>query len=158
MPDQSAKVGIGNTYEETVADLSSIPIQCSGHATFVYLSVLEWLNSEGTINFSDAPSEEFDPVNCAPTLGDEVQHDPNECPKNVTFITPQRNRGQIVEVSYGSDGDYIYVRTHDHSDGMVTYACHELPAPTAEDWDNKFEIVTSDEPQPATHHIEECWA
>jgi len=133
MPEQAVRYGIGNTYAEAVNGLTETPIQSTGRDGGVF-AALRWLNSEGTIDFADIDVP-FDPETSVPRLGDAVEHDENEEPDGVQFILPPENSGQIVEVSYGWDGEYIYERAFDKSDRTTTYSCYELPVATASEWD-----------------------
>lgn len=40
------------------------------------------------------------------------------------LVTPPENGGQIVEVDYGSDGDYIFRRVYDRSDRSTTVSVY----------------------------------
>jgi len=43
--------------------------------------------------------------------------DRTDTDKGLFYHTPPENQGQIVTVSYASDGERVYRRTHDASDG-----------------------------------------
>ncbi len=45
--------------------------------------------------------------------------------KEVSFVTPPENQGQIVLVSYGCDADYIYERSYDQSDRSTTIRVYD---------------------------------
>lgn len=71
---------------------------------------------------------------CAGTSGEEMPAgwDPEvtaatvaEWIKDVSFVTPPENQGQIVLVSYGCDADYIYERVVDQSDRTTTVRVYE---------------------------------
>lgn len=53
--------------------------------------------------------------------------------KDVRFVTPPENQGQIVLVSYGCDGDYIYEHVYDQSDRSTTVRVYEHPE-NDEEW------------------------
>jgi hypothetical protein len=44
----------------------------------------------------------------------------------LTWITPPRNQGQIVEVSYATDGESIFRRTLDRSDLSEVIECRDF--------------------------------
>lgn len=55
--------------------------------------------------------------------------------EQVQYHVPPENQGQIVEVSYGCDGDYVYCKTFDQSDRTTSYARFEHPDTPEQEFD-----------------------
>jgi len=55
--------------------------------------------------------------------------------EQVAYHVPPENQGQIVEVSYGCDEDYVYRKTYDRSDRTTAYARFEHPDTPEQEFD-----------------------
>lgn len=55
--------------------------------------------------------------------------------EQVEYHVPPENQGQIVEVSYGCDAEYVYRKTYDKSDRTTSYARFEHPDTPEQEFD-----------------------